>query len=295
MKKEKALPTEEIIGGQAVMEGVMMLNGNKQAIAVRNPKGKIVVKKGTIRSPKSVIFKTPLIRGFFKLMYMMIIGIRAMTYSTSIAIEEEEEKIEGWGMVGFMFLSVAFALLLFKFLPLLITKFFVSKIDFLSNSNIWPNVVDGVIKILIMILYIYLISLAKDTKRVFEYHGAEHKVVRCNEAKEKLTVKNARKFSRYHPRCGTAFIFGALMISILIYTVIPFNSTTFWQNLGLRILLLPLVMGVSYEVLRLSGKNENNIFFKAITAPGMWMQRLTTKEPDSKQLEVAIRSLKATL
>ncbi len=287
--------TEEIIGGQAVMEGVMMLNKEKQAIAVRNPKGKIIVKKNKIKLPKSKIANLPFIRGVVKLIFMMVIGMRALNYSSSIALDEKEEEFKGWGMFLFMILSIAFALFLFKFLPLLITKFLVSKITFLQTSNFLPNLIDGIVKISIFILYIYLMGISKETKKIFEYHGAEHKTIRCKEANEKLTVKNVRKFSRFHPRCGTAFIFGVFLISIFIYTIIPFNSTTFLENLGLRILLLPVIMGISYEILRISGKNDKNIFFKMITAPGLWMQKLTTKEPNDKQIEVGIKSLKAVM
>lgn len=285
----------EIIGGQAVTEGVMMLNKEKQAIAVRNPKGEIIIKKSTLKLPKSKIAKLPLVRGVVNLFYMMAIGMKALNYSTSIAFDEKEEDMSGWKMLVFLFVSLAFALAIFKFVPLLITKFLTSKIAFLSVSNILPNILDGIIKISIFILYVYIIGLFDSTKTIFEYHGAEHKTVRCVEAKKELTVKNVRTCSRLHPRCGTAFIFGVFLISILIYTIIPFNSTTILQNFGLRILLLPLVAGIAYEVLRLSGKNENSIFFKAITAPGLWMQNLTTKEPTDKQLEVAIESMKAVL
>lgn len=286
---------EEIIGGQAVMEGVMMLNKEKRAIAVRNPKGKIIVKKDKIKLPPSKIANLPFIRGVVKLIFMMVIGMKALNYSSSIALDEKEEEFSSWGMAVFMIFSIAFALFLFKFLPLLVTKFLVSKIAYLQTSNFLPNLIDGIIKISIFTLYIYLMGLSKETKKIFEYHGAEHKTIRCKEAKEKLTVKNVKKFSRFHPRCGTAFIFGVFLISIFIYTIIPFNSTTFLENLGLRILLLPVIMGISYEILRYSGKNDKNIFFRMITAPGLWMQKLTTAEPNDKQIEVAIKSLKAVL
>ncbi len=286
---------EKLIGGQAVMEGVMMLNGKKQAIAVRNPEGKIIIKKGEINPPQSKITNLPFIRGVIKLIYMMVIGIRALNYSTSIAVDEKEEEFTGWSMILFMFFSIAFALFLFKFLPLLATKFLVSKIIYLQTQNFLPNLIDGIIKISIFILYIYLMTLSQETKKLFEYHGAEHKTIRCQESKEKLTPKNAKKYSRFHPRCGTSFIFGTLLISIFVYTIIPFNDVTFWENLLYRILLLPVIMGISYEILRISGKNENNWFFKIITAPGLWMQRLTTKEPNEKQLEVAIKSLEGVM
>lgn len=285
----------EIVGGQAVMEGVMMLNGKKQGIAVRNPKGKIVIKKNILNPPKCKLAKIPFVRGAVQLIYTMIIGMRALNFSTSIALNEKEEDFSGLSALLFMLFSFAFAIFIFKFIPLLVTKYIVSNFTILQNSTILPNIIDGVLKISIFILYIYLMGLSKETKKMFEYHGAEHKTVRCREARKKLTVENVKKFSRFHPRCGTSFIFGVFIISILVYTIIPFNQVTFWQNLFFRVLLLPLIMGISYEALKFLGNNEKNIFFKALTAPGLWMQRLTTREPNEKQIEVGIKAMQAVV
>lgn len=284
--------SQEIIGGQAIVEGVMMLNGKKQGIAVRNPEDKIIIKKSKINPPNSKFAKLPFIRGIFQLIYMMIVGMKAINYSTSIALNEKEEDFSGIKVVLFILTSFIFAILLFKFLPLLAAKGITSLFPKLLNTNIIPNLIAGIIKISIFILYIYLMGLSKETRRIFEYHGAEHKTVKCRENKLPLTIKNVKKQSRFHPRCGTAFIMGVLIISILVYTIIPFNIN-FFANFGLRVLLLPVIMGISYEILRISGKNEKNIFFKIITAPGLWMQRMTTKEPNDKQIEVGIASLKA--
>ncbi len=285
----------EVIGGQAVIEGVMMMNGSRQAIAVRDPKGKIVVKKNRVRMPKSRIAKLPGVRGVVNLFFMMIIGLKALNYSADVSLGEEEESFSSFQVGLLMMFSILFALALFKFLPLLITKYFVSKISFLSVNNFIPNILDGVLKIGIFIFYIWLITFSGETRRVFEYHGAEHKVIRCKEAGQALTVNNVRGFSCFHPRCGTAFVFGVFMISIFVFSLIPFNSTTLWENFALRLMLLPVVMGISYEALRLSGKNEGSVFFRGITAPGLWMQRLTTREPTDKQLEVSIAALKGAL
>ena len=287
--------SSEVIGGQALMEGVMMLNGKKQGIAVRNPKGKIITKKSLLSPPSSKITRLPFIRGIITLIYTMIIGIRALNFSTSIALEQEEEDFSGWKAFLFMLLSFAFAIFIFKFVPLLVTKYIVAKMLILQKINIIPNIIDGILKISIFILYLYLISLSKETKRLFQYHGAEHKTVRCQEAKKRLTVKNVKTFSRFHPRCGTSFIFGVFVISILVYTIIPFSSTTFWENLLFRILLLPVIMGISYEALKFLGKNEKNFFFKALTAPGMWMQRMTTREPNDDQIKVGIMAMKKSM
>lgn len=285
---------QEIIGGQAIVEGVMMLNGKKQGIAVRNPEDRIITKKSKINPPTSRFAKLPFIRGVVQLIYMMVVGMRAINYSTSVALDEKEEDFSGLKAAMFIFVSFIFAMLLFKFLPLLAAKGIVSLFPRLSTINVIPNIIDGIIKISIFILYIYLMGQSKETKRIFEYHGAEHKTVRCKEKGLRLTIKNVKKQSRFHPRCGTAFIMGVLIISILVYTIIPFNLN-FFANFGLRILLLPVIMGISYEILRLSGKNEKNVFFKIITAPGLWMQKMTTKEPNEKQMEVGIASLKAAL
>jgi uncharacterized protein YqhQ len=287
--------SKEIIGGQALMEGVMMINKKNQGIAVRNPKGKIIIKNGKLNPPSSKITKLPLMRGFINMVYTMRIGYKALNYSSSIATGETEEDMSGLKTFIMLMISLCFAIAIFKFVPLLVTKLIVNQILYLQIANFLPNLIDGTLKISIFILYVYLMSLSKETKRVFEYHGAEHKTVRCQEAKKQLTVKNVKKFSRLHPRCGTAFLFGVFMISILVYTIIPFNSVSFFKNLFFRILLLPLIAGISYEVLKLSGKNEENLFFKIITAPGLWMQKITTKEPDEKQIEVAIAALKAAM
>jgi uncharacterized protein YqhQ len=282
----------DVIGGQAVIEGVMMLDGDRQAIAVRNPEGKIVVKKDKVRFPANKVANLPFVRGVVRLFYMMLIGIRALDYSVKIA-EPEEEEMGKFGSALLLIFSFVFALALFKFLPLLVTKYLVSKIGFLSVNNFVPNVVDGILKVGIFVSYVWIISLFAETRRVFEYHGAEHKTIRCLEAGEKLTVKNVKKYSPYHPRCGTAFVFGVFLISIFVFSLIPFFETTIWENFALRVLLLPVVAGISFEVLRFSSKNEKNIFFRIITAPGLWMQRLTAFEPDDKQIEVGIRALKA--
>lgn len=285
----------DVLGGQAVIEGVMMMKDGRQAIAVRNSNGKVVVKREKLNLPRSKFLRLPFVRGIVNLIFMMSTGIKALNFSASVAYDEEEESSGGVAMFFTMLFSLVVALAFFKFLPLLVTKGIVSRVIFLQQNNFLPNVVDGVLKIGIFILYLVLLGRSKETRRVFEYHGAEHKVVRCSEAGEKLTAKNAKKYSRLHPRCGTAFVFGVFVISIFVFSLIPFNETTFWQNFLFRVLLLPVVVGISYEALRLSGKNENNILFRIITAPGLWMQYLTTREPDLKQLGVSCRAAKGVL
>jgi uncharacterized protein YqhQ len=286
---------DEIVGGQALIEGVMMLDGKKQGIAVRGNDGKIVKKKDEVDFPDNWFVKLPFVRGFVKLLFMMIVGIKALNFSASV-VDDDTEESGNFGMGVALFVGIFFALALFKFLPLLITTYFVNRVGFLSANNFIPNVIDGVLKVGIFVLYLWMIGLSSEIKRTFAYHGAEHKVIRCFEGKKALTVKNAREFSRFHPRCGTAFIFGVFLISVFVFSLIPFGEVSFWTNFGLRILLLPIVMGISYEVLRLSGKNEGgSVFFRIITAPGLWFQRFTTFEPDNKQLEVGIAALKEAL
>lgn len=274
-----------------------MLNGDQKGTAVRTPNGKIITRKEKIKLPKSRFSKLPFVRGVVKLGKMMVIGIKELNYSTNIQLKEGEEKEElSTSMIVIsLILSFGLAIFLFKFAPLLITTFLTNKIVFLQMNNFLPNLLDGIIKTSIFVSYIYLISLAKDVRTVFEYHGSEHKTINCLERKLPLTVKNVKKCSRFHRRCGTSFVFGVFLISVFVYSLIPFNTTSFFVNFGLRILLLPVIAGISFEVLRLSGKNENNLFFKVVTAPGLWLQRLTTREPSEKQIEVAIKALKQVI
>lgn len=273
------------VGGQALIEGVMMKYKDRLGIAVRKPNGKIKVKKERTRIKDSTI---PFWRGVINLVNVLYIGVKSLNYSSSVATGEDEKGVSVWGVVLSLVFAVVFAIVLFKFLPLL----FVSLVDrvFLIN-NIWFNILDGLFKAGLFVLYVYLISLMKDVYRVFEYHGAEHKVVACYEAKKKLIFKNIQKYPKEHKRCGTSFIFLVLIISIIIYTFIP-KDYSFLLKLGLRIVLLPVVASLSYEVLRLGAKYK---WFSFFSLPGIWLQKITTKEPDKKQIEVAIKALKAAV
>jgi len=279
------------IGGQAVIEGVMMRNKDKLAVAVRDPKGNIVVKKERFvpLTKRNKLFGLFFVRGVFNLIDMLIIGIKTLNYSANISVGEKEEKLKWWHLALSLVGAIGFALFLFKFLPLLITQ---KTSGFIQLNRASFNILDGVIKMLFFVVYIYLISMFKDVKRVFQYHGAEHKAVYCYEAKEKLNVKNCKKYSTKHPRCGTSFVFLVFVISVFVYSLLP-KDITFFVNLGYRILLLPVIAGISYEVLKLAGKYKDKLLFRVIDAPGIWLQRITTKEPDDSQLEVAIKALES--
>ena len=275
----------ETIGGQALIEGVLMRNKDKISIAVRKNK-KIILKRETIKFKES---KKPFIRGIINLISTMHVGIKALNYSASIQLNKKEKENKFINIITII-IAVIFALFLFKFLPLLLTQFIDDNLNLSSASF---NITDGLIKLIILITYIYAISRMKDIKRVFQYHGAEHKAVNCYESKRQLTIKNVKNFSTIHKRCGTTFIFLVIFISIIVYVFIP-KDYSFSLKLLLRILLLPIIASISYEILKFSAK-YNNIITRTITYPGLLIQKLTTNEPDNKQIEVAIKALKGVI
>ncbi|MBD3259633.1 DUF1385 domain-containing protein [Candidatus Woesearchaeota archaeon] len=280
---------KQVVGGQAVIEGVMMKNDNKLAIAVRKPSNKITVKKIKLESAiyKSKILNSFMIRGIFVLIDTMIMGITALSYSANEAIDKKEEKLGKGAMALTIGTAVLLAVGLFVVLPLFLTRLVTESHGFMFNF------VDGVIRIGVFLVYIGGISIMKDVKRLFQYHGAEHKSVFCYESGKKLNVKNAKKFSCLHPRCGTTFIIIVLVISILLFSVV--SSPGWIAKLLIRLAFIPLIAAISYEFIRWGAKHYENPLVKLLIAPGLAMQMLTTREPDDKQLEVAIKSLKACL
>ncbi|NQU99042.1 DUF1385 domain-containing protein [Candidatus Woesearchaeota archaeon] len=282
-----------LIGGQAVIEGVLMRAPNHYAVAVRKPNKKISVKtqKYVSVTKRNKFLGFPFIRGIIVLGETVVLGTRALTYSANEALEEEEEKLTKKELVFTLIVSIVAVLLIFKFLPLLLAHFFKKTLEL---NNFWFNLIDGVIKLGIFLGYLWALSLMKDVQRMFEYHGAEHMAVHCYEAKKDLTVKNVRKYQTTHPRCGTEFLLLVVVISIVFYMFIPLG-TGFWMKYFLRILLLPVIAGVSYEILKVSGVHYNKKIFKIIAAPGMLLQKITTKKPADDQIEVAIKSLEAAL
>lgn len=283
------------IGGQAVIEGVLMRAPRSMAIAVRRPDGEIVVKRNRVTplSERFPLVKLPLVRGAVALFSSLVIGIKALNFSANEALAEGEKKeeISSLAMGGTMAVALLFGILLFFILPLYLTKLLVPVI---GDSNLVFNLVDGVIRVMVFLLYIYSISRMRDIQRVFQYHGAEHKSIFAFEAGQPLTVENVRRFSRLHPRCGTSFLLIVMLVSILVFSLIP-KLWPFYMKAGARIVLLPLIAGVSYELLKWSAKHDTSPLVRFLIAPGLALQRLTTREPDDDQVEVAIRSMEEAL
>jgi len=307
------------VGGQAVIEGVMMRSPNNLTIAVRKTDGSIKVKKRKFQTftQRYKWLNIPIVRGVINLVEMMYVGSDAINYSAAESMDEEPHqekksydgetgkknhtKYSVLAKIGLMImyiisfvLAIAMSIGLFKFIPLLITTWLDSQNAYIHTHYIVFNLIDGVIKMTIFLSYIYILSLFKSFHRVFEYHGAEHKSIFNYESHQPLNVENAKKQIRFHPRCGTSFILVVFLISILFYTFIP-KQPDFWVNFSVRLALLPFIAGISYEYLKISAKHANNPIVKALIAPGLWFQRLTTQEPDEKQLAVGLESLQAAL
>lgn len=309
MKKEKNCRLGKV-GGQAVLEGVMMKSGDNTALAVRKEDGTIALKKSTFISArkKNKFWNIPLIRGCVNMVEMMRLSFSTLNDSAQmlgIDDTQPETKFEKWldkkfgdklmnvvmtiGMVLGILLSVG----LFMILPNVATMGLNKLVT--SGGGTLPsfvqNLISGLIRILIFIVYLLLVSLMKDIRRTFEYHGAEHKSVACYEAGLELTPENAAKCTRFHPRCGTSFIFVILIISILVTSFINWNTWPQLAIIGTKLLMLPVIVGIGFEFLMFAGKHPNPVT-RILSAPGLWMQRITTKEPDASQLEVAITALK---
>ena len=282
------------IGGQAVLEGVMMKNKEKYAVAVRKPDGNIEVElenyQGVLHGNK--LKEIPFVRGIFNFIDSMVLGMRCLNFSASFYDEDGEESKNGSGggeklmTVLVTVLSVALAVGIFVILPYFLASFLN---DYVRNASLMA-IIEGCIRIVIFLLYVGGISLMKDIKRLYRYHGAEHKCINCIERGRPLTVQNAMRSSRLHKRCGTSFIFFVLFVSIILFFFIRVDNTL--QKVALRILLMPVVAGISYEIIRLAGRS-NNILVRIISAPGMLVQRMTTKEPDEGMVEVAIAAVEA--
>lgn len=290
------------IGGQAVIEGVMMKNKDQYAIAVRKPDQTIETKVETYESlgERIPFFRIPIVRGVVNFIESLVIGMKTLTYSASFYEEDEDAKEDsqaekaakkgGESVLMFfsVMISVILAIGLFILLPAWISEYIRRGID----NNVVVALLEGVIRLVIFLLYVFAISQMKDIKRVFMYHGAEHKTINCLEAGVPLTPENVMKFSRFHKRCGTSFLFLVMIISILFFMVINVDSAVL--RIVLRLLLVPVIAGVSYEVLRLAGKNDS-LIIKIISAPGLWVQRMTTREPELDMLEVSIASVEGVL
>lgn len=324
------------VGGQAVIEGVMMRSPNHITIAVRKSDGSVKVKKKAFKTLTQRYrgLNIPILRGVINLFEMMIVGSDAINYSANEQQSEQSEVSEANGArkteikkeqtdkkfikenlskhsrsgkssvpskiasiimfaVSFI-LAIALSIGLFKFIPLWVTTWLESHSPYIQNNYIFFNLIDGGLKMSIFLSYIFILTLIPSFYRIFEYHGAEHKSIFNYESKKPLNVENAKKQIRFHPRCGTSFILIVFVLSILVYTFIP-KQPDFWTNLGVRLAALPLIAGISYEYLKVSARHAKNPIVKALIAPGLWFQRLTTKEPDEKQLAVGLQSLQVAL
>ncbi len=294
------------VGGQAVIEGIMMRAPRTFTVVVRRPDGELSIREDRWYSPmeKWPILKKPLLRGCIVLYEALFNGIQALTYSAQEALGEEEEKLGPWALGGTIALALGGAVLLFVVIPHLATLGIGALLGTdLSVRSVWFHVIDGVIKVSIFVAYIILISLLKEIRRVFQYHGAEHKSIHAYEHGDELTVENARKYPTLHARCGTAFILLVLVFSIFLFTgVFPLIPHDLLGNkiltnilfILVKIVLLLPIAGFSYEIIRM-GEKLNNPLLNLLLRPGLWLQKLTTREPSDDQIEVALVALKKTL
>jgi uncharacterized protein YqhQ len=289
---------ETLVGGQAVLEGVMMRSPHAWAIACRKPSGEISTHSEPLErlSEKRKWMGWPVIRGVVTLGHAMSLGFRALKFSANVALDEiqpepaeDKKKLEitGWMAAVNIFISVGFFIFMYKFLPLLAATE-LKRVNPLFGDQIIFNLVDGVIRIALFLLFIWGVSLWSDIHRVYEYHGAEHKTVYAFENGDAMATASVQKYSTYHPRCGTSFLMTVMIISIVVYTLIP--VTTFWARFGIRIALLPVIAGLSYEIIRFAAKHRGSLF-ALMTAPGLWLQRITTQPPSDAQADCAIIAL----
>ncbi|PYS50113.1 MAG: DUF1385 domain-containing protein [Acidobacteria bacterium] len=290
-----------LVGGQAVIEGVMMRSPKGYSVAVRRRDGTVRVMKDALRTTgeKWRAFKLPILRGVGVLGQALVLGIRALRFSAEEALGEEApkdemtkdpSKVSSWFVAGNLALALGINILLFVALPLFITRFLQTEIGF--QSSILFNGIDGLLRVSVFVIFLYSVSWMKDMNRVFQYHGAEHKTVYNFEAREDLNVANAKRFSTLHPRCGTSFLLVVMVVSILVFSIVHFDSLA--GKLLSRIALLPLIAGISYEIIRYSAKHPRSLL-RIVTLPGLLLQKITTKEPDETQLEIAIRALQEAL
>lgn len=277
------------VGGQAVIEGVMMRGPKDVATAVRDPNGRIQVETHPVSSiaDRYPILKKPMLRGTVSLVESLVLGLRSLSYSAKMA-GDEDEQLTDKEMAGTIIFALVLASILFIAIPTGAAKFF----HFITDDPVFLNLMEGFLRLAIFLAYIGGISRMKDIRRVFQYHGAEHKTIHCYEAGLPLTVANVQRFSRLHPRCGTNFLLIVMLVSIFVYAFLGWPSLI--ERIVSRILLLPVVAGISYELIRFAGRTTNHVALKLIK-PGLWLQYLTTRPPQDDMVEVAIESLKAVL
>ena len=291
---------ETLVGGQAVMEGVMMRAPHSYCVAVRKPGGEIVTEQMPLArmSEMHKIFKLPLFRGVGTLFQAMKLGMKALRFSTNAALEDLAPKsdapakpVPDWVIAGPLLFSLAAFIVMYKVVPVYLANR-LHAVHPLLAGHFASTVVEGIIRISILVGFVYCASLMKDMRRMFEYHGAEHKVVFNFESHQPLTVENAQRFTTFHPRCGTSFLIVMMILTIPVYALIPF--TAMLPMILTRIALIPLVVGLSYEIIRFAAKHPGSLW-SVITAPGLWLQRITTKPPADDQAAVAIHALQGAM
>jgi uncharacterized protein YqhQ len=288
---------ETLVGGQAVLEGVMMRSPHAWAIACRKPSGEVSVHSEPLErlSEQHKWMGWPVLRGVITLGHAMTLGFRALRFSANVALDEIEPakengkklEVSGWIAAVNIIFSVAFFIFMYKYLPL-VAATELKRVNPIFSGQIMFNLVDGIIRMALFLLFIWGVSLWKDIRRVYEYHGAEHKTVFAFENGDPLETAAVQKYSTYHPRCGTSFLMTVMIISIVVYMAIP--VTTFWARFGVRIALLPVIAGLSYEIIRFAARHRGSLF-ALMTAPGLWLQRITTQPPSDEQAECAIVAL----
>lgn len=292
-------PEETLVGGQAVLEGVMMRSPHAWGIAVRKPDQTMAVHAEPLAkaSDKHPWKGWPFVRGIMTLGSAMVLGFKALRFSADVALEDEKnekgEKLEmnGWVAAANIAVSLGFFIFMYKFLPFAAARGLRHRFPQTGNQFVFA-LVEGIIRLAIFLAFIWLTSRWKDISRVYQYHGAEHKTVFAFEDKKPLTAENVQRYSTFHPRCGTSFLMTVMILSIVVYALVPVHG--FWAGFGMRLLLLPLIMGGSYEVIRYAAKKRSSLF-ALMTAPGLWLQRITTKQPDDTMVECAIVALDSAM
>ncbi len=283
------------VGGQAVIEGVMMRSPNSMAVAVRRPNGEIVVKRERLDffSEKKFFSKLPLVRGVINLLSALVLGMKALNFSANQSLEEEQE-VSSWTMGLTFTFALCFGIFLFFLVPLFLTKWLRFTIPMVSTSGILFNLVDGMIRLMIFLAYLWAISFFKEVRRIFEYHGAEHKSIFAFESGELLVADRVRDFSYLHPRCGTSFLLIVMVVSILVFALIP-HQLAFGYKVASRVVFIPLIAGLAYEIIRFADQKRERKSMQYFIKPGLWLQRLTAREPSEDQIEVALRALHEVL
>src|SRR4030043_1797011 len=283
------------IGGQAVIEGVMMRSPSSMAVAGRRPNGEIVVKREKLDffSEKKFFSKLPLIRGVINLLSALVLGMKALNFSANQSSDLEQE-VSSWTMGLTFTFALCFGIFLFFLIPLFLTKWLRFAIPMVSTSGILFDFANGVIRMIIFLAYLWTISMFKEIRRIFQYHGAEHKSIFAFESGEVLTADRVKYFSHLHPRCGTSFLLIVMVVSILVFALIP-HQISFGYKVASRVVFIPLIAGLAYEIIRFADQKRESKSIQYFIKPGLWLQRMTAREPSEDQIEVALRALREVL